>query len=228
MDQDTIQKLNSGVSVVLELYRVLVSSFLILFVPQSCGDHVCSYSENLTLENQLYSSGLVFNFATMAAFVLLYGIEIKRENRLITYLEVNKSKPCDNDSVEVALNNLSLERRTNIWLLDKRYQQASYLAFTLFMVNTILSGVVVYEYYLDGQTTTTFITNILFMLTKLNDVYTNVNTEQNVFYSAYLKGKVQYNDVDPDKVEPNDIGIEVPLEVSSEENVTEKDIELNC
>jgi hypothetical protein len=26
-----------------------------------------------------------------------------------------------------------------------------------------------------------------------------VNTEKNVFYSAYLKGKVQYNDVDPDK-----------------------------
>ena len=31
------------------------------------------------------------------------------------------------------------------------------------------------------------------------DVYSNVNTEKNVFYSAYLKGKIQYNDVDPDK-----------------------------
>ena len=40
---------------------------------------------------------------------------------------------------------------------------------------------------------------MLFMDTKLADVHSNVNTEKNVFYSAYLKGKVQYNDVDPDK-----------------------------
>ena len=38
------------------------------------------------------------------------------------------------------------------------------------------------------------------MVTKMSDVYSNVNTEKNVFYSAYLKGKVQYNDVDPDKI----------------------------
>ena len=38
------------------------------------------------------------------------------------------------------------------------------------------------------------------MVTKLADVYSNVNTEKNVFYSAYMKGKIQYNDVDPDKV----------------------------
>jgi len=39
------------------------------------------------------------------------------------------------------------------------------------------------------------------MVTKLADVHSNVSTEKNVFYSAYLKGKVQYNDVDPDKAE---------------------------
>jgi hypothetical protein len=70
----------------------------------------------------------------------------------------------------------------------------------MFIVNTILSGFVVYEYYLDSQTTSTYITNILFMVTKLADVYANVNTERNVFYSAYMKGKIQYNDVDPNKL----------------------------
>jgi hypothetical protein len=59
--------------------------------------------------------------------------------------------------------------------------------------------VVIYQYYLDNQTTTTFVTNIIVMISKLGDVYTTVNTEKNIFYSAYLKGKVQFNDVDPDK-----------------------------
>jgi hypothetical protein len=38
------------------------------------------------------------------------------------------------------------------------------------------------------------------MVTKLSDVFQTVNTEKNIFYSAYLKGKIQYNDVDPDKM----------------------------
>ena len=36
---------------------------------------------------------------------------------------------------------------------------------------------------------------------KVSDVYSTVNTKQNVFYSAYLKNKVQFNDVDPDKIQ---------------------------
>jgi hypothetical protein len=199
-DQDFNQKVAVSISVILELYRVLVSSFLVLFVPQKCGDHVCSLSENMVLENHLYSAGLVFNFITMASFLAMYTFEIKRENRLITYLEVNKSVPSDNNSVGIALEKLPQEKRDSIWQLDKYYMYSGRASILMFIVNTILSGFVVYEYYLDSQTTSTYITNILFMVTKLADVYANVNTEKNVFYSAYMKGKIQYNDVDPNKL----------------------------
>ena len=36
---------------------------------------------------------------------------------------------------------------------------------------------------------------------KVADVFSTVNTKKNVFYSAYLKNKVQFNDVDPDKIQ---------------------------
>lgn len=198
-DQDFIQKVGMVPVVALEMYRVIVSSFLVLFVPQKCDDHVCTLSENMVLEHDLYNAGLVFNFLTMAAFLAMYTLEVKRENRLITYLEVNKGQASDNDSVGLALNKLSVDKRDSIWELDKYYIYSGWTAIIMFIVNTILSGFVVYEYYLDSQTTSTYITNILFMVTKMADVYSNVNTEKNVFYSAYLKGKVQYNDVDPDK-----------------------------
>ena len=199
-DQDFNQKVAVSISVILELYRVLVSSFLVLFVPQKCGDHVCSLSENMVLENHLYSAGLVFNFITMASFLAMYTFEIKRENRLITYLEVNKSVASDNNSVGTALEKLPQDKRDSIWKLDKYYMYSGRASIVMFIINTILSGFVVYEYYLDSQTTSTYITNILFMVTKLADVYANVNTEKNVFYSAYMKGKIQYNDVDPNKL----------------------------
>jgi hypothetical protein len=198
-DQDFMQKVGMTPVVALEMYRVIVSSFLVLFVPQKCDDHVCSLSENMVLEHDLYNAGLVFNFLTMAAFLAMYTLEVKRENRLITYLEVNKTVASDNNSVGLVLNKLPVEKRDSIWELDKYYIYSGWTAIIMFIINTILSGFVVYEYYLDNQTTSTYITNILFMVTKLADVHSNVSTEKNVFYSAYLKGKVQYNDVDPDK-----------------------------
>ena len=199
-DQDFNQKVAVSIAVVLELYRVLVSSFLVLFVPQKCDDHVCSLSENMVLEHDLYNAGLVFNFISMASFLAMYTLEIKRENRLITYLEVNKTVASDNSSVGTALEKLSQDKRDSIWQLDKYYMYSGRASIVIFIINTILSGFVVYEYYLDSQTTSTYITNILFMVTKLADVYANVNTEKNVFYSAYMKGKIQYNDVDPNKL----------------------------
>ena len=48
-DQDFQQKTGVTITVLLELYRVLIASFLILFVPQTCGDHICSISENAQL-----------------------------------------------------------------------------------------------------------------------------------------------------------------------------------
>ena len=199
-NQDLIQKISIVPVVGVELYKVMVSSFLILFVPQKCGDHVCQLNENLVFENKLYNTGMVLNFITMFSFIVLYFLEVKRENRLISYLENNPKRPFDNDSVGKILELLPIEKSASILSLDRYYQKMGCFILFMFLLNSIVSGVVVYEYYLDNQTTTTFITNILFMITKLSDIYVTVNTEQNVFYSSYLKGKIQFNDVDPDKL----------------------------
>lgn len=177
----------------------MVSSFLILFVPQNCDGHVCTLSENLVTPDNLYTGGLVINFLTMGAFLIFYLCEILRENKLICYLEVNPSVPTDNELVGTALLALPEEKLNSIYSIDKKYQWAGWTALAMFVTNTILSGFVVYKYYLDNQTTSTYITNILFMVTKLGDIYSTVNTDKNVFYSAYHKCKLQYNDVDPDK-----------------------------
>ena len=102
-------------------------------------------------ENHLYNAGLVVNFITLSSFLSLYYCEVKRENRLITYLDVNKNVPCDNESVGKVLELLPLEKRTNILYLDKWYQRAAYTSILLFLLNTILSGFVVFEYYLDNK-----------------------------------------------------------------------------
>jgi len=205
--QDNKQKLSVSISVFLELYRVMVSTLLILFVPQKCNDHVCSMSENMVWQGPLYNTGIVVNFITTGSFLCMYYFETRRENKLISYLEVNKTKANDNTTVEKNLEKLSSDRKDLILYFDRKYQQVAYFVLVMFLFNTTLSGFVVYDYYLDNQTTSTFITNILFMVTKLVDVYTTVNTEKNIFYSAYMKDKIQYNDVDPNKILVEDIEI---------------------
>ena len=200
--QDFSQKVGIIPTVAFEIYRVVISTCLILFVPQKCEDHVCELKENLELENKKYTAGVVVNFVTLACFLALYFVEVRRENTLINYLEVSANVASDNVSVGKTLELLPKEKQVSIHFLDKCYQRGGFFIIFLFLTNAILSGFVVSDYYLDKQTTSTFVTNILFIITKLIDIYTVANTEDNIFYSAYLKGRIQYNDVDPDKRVP--------------------------
>ena len=201
-NQDTNQKIGVAATVAVEFYRALVASFLILFVPQDCGGHVCSFSENAqTGPDPLYNAGFAFNCITMAAFAILYYAEVRREGKLIAYLDVNPAKPSDNNSVGLVLGELPKYCSEAILYYDSLYIKAGYTVIVCFAVNTVLSGLVVYKYYLDDKTTTTYITSVLFVIQKLIQVYATLKTEKNVFYSAYLSGKIQYNDVDNDKME---------------------------
>ena len=206
ISQDTSQKLGVATIVAVEIYRALVASFLILFVPQDCGGHVCSFSENAeTGSDLLYNAGFVFNCITMAAFIALYYAEVRRESKLISYLDVNPEKASDNDSVGLVLNKMPKYCSEAILYYDGLYIKTGYTVIVCFAVNTVLSGLVVYKYYLDDKTTTTYITSVLFVVQKLIQVYVTLNTEKNVFYSAYLTGKIQYNDIDNDKVFDEDV-----------------------
>ena len=71
-DQDTTQRINVAIQVLLELYRVITSSLLILFVPQICDDHICTTTENLVWETSTYNTALCFNFISMALLLNMY------------------------------------------------------------------------------------------------------------------------------------------------------------
>jgi hypothetical protein len=69
-----------------------------------------------------------------------------------------------------------------------------------FGTNTIVSGIVILD-NLDSKTISGFVTSILFIFSKLYKIYFVINTEKNIFYSAYLIQFVQFNDLDPREME---------------------------
>lgn len=210
-DQDFQQKSNVYLTLVIELYRVLVGSLLIMFVPQKCGEEICGMTELVNSKDSIDNATLAMNIFSLCAFCGLYFVEVKRENKLITYLEVDKTLPTDNDAVGEALIQLPVAKKESILYLDGLYQKVSYVALAAFLVNSGLSGYTVFNNYLDDKTFTVYLTNVLFMAFKLKEAYDISNTKKNVFYSAYLTQPVQFNNVDPNKIqllEENDIKLE--------------------
>jgi hypothetical protein len=198
--QDFQQKSNMAVSVSLELYRVMVSSLLLLFIPQDCNNDMCTLTENMNETDQQYRIGFILNYITVAAFILMYMTEIRREEKLIKLLEVNPTISTDNDSVSQRIDIFPEYTKAQLQQVVQHYQYASYFASTLFIVNTIFSWNVIYPRSLGNQTLLNFVTNILFMISKLSNVLTIIHTDDNIFFSAYLNTKVQFNDIDPREI----------------------------
>ena len=198
--QDFQQKLTMIINVSLEIYRMMVSSLLILFIPQKCGNHICEFMENLKQPTQLYFITLIINYITMGSFLIMYICEIRREEKLIKVLEVNNTISTDNQSVGKRLEVLDLNKREKLFLIDEYYQYTSYFAICIYIINAILSGIVIQDYSLGNQTMMVYLTNILFMINKFSNVYIIINTDKNIFFSAYLNTKVQFNDIDPREI----------------------------
>jgi len=226
-DQDFQQKLGVGTTLILEIYRVLMGALLIAFVPQNCDGQLCSMNENLSRNDVMAKTAVVTNFTTLGAFLILYFIEVKRENKMINYLEVNRFTPVDNESVGECLEKLPNTKRDKLLQYDYYYQTCGYVSTIAFILNAVFSIITIYNHYLDSKTLTVLLTNLLFMGSKVSDVFSTVNTKQNVFYSAYLKNKVQYNDVDPDKIHLLDEDGEPKVEELPEDNDKEDEVEVN-
>ena len=209
-DQDFKQKTNISFLFTLEIYRVIMASFIVLLIPQKCGIRLCSFDDNMNTTSNLKKITMYFNVITFFFFMILYTIELKREHLMIDTLDVNKHKATNKESVKEALEQLPKEKKMKIWKYDNYYKKSAMVCILFYITNLGLSIKVLYDFYYDNKTITVFLTNFLFMYSKLSEVFSIVNTPKNIFYSSYLKNKVQFNDVDKDALpEPKEESISI-------------------
>ena len=129
---DNQQRISIALGFGLEVYRALMAAFLIAFVPQSCGSDgsvgkSCGVTDNLfTGSDSGYLAASSLNVITFAVFMYLYYVEISRENKMISYLEMNRELPKDNESVGEALVAIGDDKVAELHLLDAKYRHAGY------------------------------------------------------------------------------------------------------
>ncbi len=168
-------------TILIEAYRLL-SCLLIFVVPQNCGEQVCSIHDLLKWNKPMvYNVALIFNFISLTVVIFVYVIEIVREKMLTKYL----LQPTDTEDVELAISLLSLSKKRKILTINRYYSIITSTSIIIYLMNIGLSAFVVNQRYLNYQTNTTFITNALFMITKLRRNYIMSTTKGYTYYSVY-------------------------------------------
>ena len=202
-DQNFMQKFYLISSGAFEIYRAITSSLLIVFVTQSCGEgDECSLTENVSVDDDGYSAdmytvGLSINFATLFVFIFMYILEFRREHYLIEYLEENINRKNDKETIDAAMRNIAPAKLHHIRSIEKWYKRIGACAISMYIINIIVSAVIIVPYSTGLYTAISFFTFVLFIAKKFVAVYFVISAEENVFLSAHITKTLQYNDIDP-------------------------------
>jgi len=226
-DQDNQQRLSIATGFVGDVFRVCMASLLCLFVPQGCtntennnsifisifGDshklignqingtttslQMCTLTENFTSLIDFNIGVLALNFFTLACFIYLYIIELKRENWMIETLQYDENKSEHNI---IVLKEEYPEVINKLQWHNKKYKRAYRVLQYIYIANFACSAVlVIYYYYFDYRTITVLLTNVALCWTKISNgravAYKSYDNEY--AYSYFNIKQLSFNDIDP-------------------------------
>ncbi len=194
---DSKQRVTTTCLMFLEFYKILMATFLVLFVPQKCENEVCTITENFFKRDPAHLAALISNFTTFVSVLYFYYIEMKRENWCIKYLDIDLTKPNNylDDEIEAYPK---YKKQMN--QLNKSYLKSMYASSTLLVINFGISGTAIGFDYVGTNTITTMVSFFLLISSKLYSAYVtgtdSVKKERAL--SAYMKTAKTYNTIDED------------------------------
>lgn len=203
IDVDTRQRLMSFFGLCLQLYRVTMSSLLLVFVPQACNHTTCSISERLSPVNNFNLFALFVNFITFFIFIAHFCIEYYREHVFIEYLDVDTQKPQTSLKSDIVRFPIISRKLFSVHYL---YKNSAKIIIISTIVNYLVSALILVLYRLKDETTILILfTNLILILDKLansNFISNASNLEELICYSAYIKQPLVCNTIDFNYVNP--------------------------
>ena len=233
---DTTQRISSGISFCLEFYKMVMSTFLVMFVPQNCGEAVCSITENLFNTAPFYLMGNISNLFTFIFVLYFYITELKRENWSITYLDIDHDKSHNNLDEEV--ENFPKIKK-DLLKINNNYLTSIKTSVIVLIINFILSCITIGYNFIGFGSLNSIFSFILLISMKLYRAYSigTKSVQKDRIYSAYMTLPEIYNTIDEDHLHlrKNDLEegsqiqntvIKLPTITEDTEIENETDIEL--
>jgi hypothetical protein len=186
---------------ILEGYKICLACLLSIFVPQFCPDTqtTCTISQNFSDLDHFNKFVVAFNFITLFVFLLFLFAQNSRERYIINHLEIDPSKGDNTLQENIQQTHPFIFQR--IIEHNKRCLISTKVTGLFFIMNTIISCVLVCYFFYDGfRTVTSLLANILLVTTKLYtlfDINQNCLGEKILALSAFRSSPESYNIIDP-------------------------------
>ena len=228
LDVDTKQRIQTAFTFILEFYKVLMGTFLGVFIPLKCKDKICTVRDNIYTEDKYHIATNIYNLISFIFVTAFYLIELRRENWSIEYLDIDENKTLNNLDLEIeAYPKIKKKMR----YLNKMYHKMTNIAVFMLVSNFIVSGILVGFNYYNINTLNSILSFFVLVFIKLNKArYISYNSiHEEMVFSGYLTSQKVYNTIDvdyrlKDEAKKEDSGIEIVElgENKVEEKVPEK------
>jgi len=196
---DNKQRLTFLMKAALELFKISIGCFLVVFVPQSCGDHTCSFKENIAeLDNGWNIFSLVFNLVTFLVLCGHYAIDLMRENWVIQNFDVDQE--VGDNALQTTLKeerHSDLKAALDCW--NRRLVEASVVMVAVFVCNLSFSAATILHFYYDGfRSATVLLTNTLLVVSRVQRVLliSFQSHREGLALSTALTEALSYNVID--------------------------------
>ena len=200
ISEDSKQRVKVLGIFLLQIYKITTGTMMSLFIPQSCGDKMCSLTENYK-NSELYHKTLFYwNAFSMFLFLICYGIELRREEWSIKYLDIDNNKP-DNSLKAIIVTEPKLDKKMD--KLNKYYYNALLTTGFLYFINMLMTIKLLKDKYHSSSTISCFMSFSLLVMMKLYNsfVVANQSVKNDKMMSAYMSEFVSYNVLDSDYLE---------------------------
>jgi len=229
VSNDFKERLKIGALWMFQSYKVIMGSLLILFVPQKCEELidtsssnsisnneyesvVCSVSDNLhKTDDMFHNVTLGFNFLCVGLFLITYVVELRREHWCVKNLDINHDYP-DNHLDDII--DQKPELKAELYKRNNRYFKITSVTSSIYMINLILSSIIIYDNYIGVQAVTSYTSYVALILLKIYNSlfisYTSLKHEKAL--SGYITEFSSFNVFDED-IEENETNINEKLKL---------------
>lgn len=200
IDQDWIQRLKVGGIFLLQVYKITTGTMTSLFIPQSCGDNICTLTENYKNNEIYHKTVLYWNMLSMFTFYVYYMIELYREEWSIKYLDIDNNKS-DNKLKEIIIDYPYLDKKMD--RLNLFYYKSFCINCLVYFINTILTIKLLKDKYYSNTTLSCFFSFTLLVTNKLYNSYgvAKQSVKNDKMMSSYMSEFVSFNVIDSDYLE---------------------------
>lgn len=203
-DHNATDLLYAWFDILLELSKIVVSSLLVVFVPQNCDGSTCSIVENFTDLTDINKGALGWNFITLGFMLFLYVVIYRRERFLIYRMDEDAKVPKTNSAKVFADHP---EIANGVRYHNDLLRTMALLSTVVYIVNIALSCIVIWGYYYENyQSVVQLLINAglcVYVLWR-----SLVHSKSTLVLSNTTFSPIVYNEVDKDYVsQKNDVSI---------------------